>query len=193
MCQCTSEQWRTAPGYEGYYEVSTCGRVRSLDRTVPHRTSGTLRLRGRILRTATDKNGRQHVILSKFGKDETQLVHNLVLQAFVGHRPPEMEGCHGPNGINDNHPSNLYWGSHSRNMLDKQRDGTDHQHNKLTCPRRHPLAEPNLVPSKLPTRQCLACDRASSAIWYARVKKGLLLDLQTVADAHYAQIMGTPV
>lgn len=37
MCQCTTELWAPIPGFEGSYEVSTCGRVRSLDRVITFR------------------------------------------------------------------------------------------------------------------------------------------------------------
>jgi hypothetical protein len=54
-----------------------------------------------------------------------QLVHQLVLEAFVGPRPDGMESLHGLGGKLDNrYPENLRWGTSSENHLDQYRDGT---------------------------------------------------------------------
>ena len=43
------EAWRDVPGYEGYYQVSSRGRVRSVDRVIPHPRLGRQTVRGRLL------------------------------------------------------------------------------------------------------------------------------------------------
>jgi hypothetical protein len=192
MCECTGpELWAPIPDFNGSYEVSTCGRVRSLDRVVA-RSDGRVQLRrGLVLRPGIHSHGYQYVILCKSGTQSSRQIHTLVLRVFVGPPADGQEGCHGPNGISDNHPNNLYWGTHSRNMVDRQRDGTDWQRNKLTCPLSHLLAAPNLVACSIAQgiRNCLACSRAQANLQKA-TKRGLPFDFRAVADAHYKQIMG---
>ena len=53
------------------------------------------------------------------------MIHRLVANAFIGPRPEGLETCHGPLGKCVNTPENLSYGTHSENMLDCLRDGTD--------------------------------------------------------------------
>lgn len=77
-----NEFWRQVVGYEGLYEVSNFGKVRSLDRYVKH-PRGDLRLKGRILKQQIDHNGYLFVSLSKNGKVKMFRIHRLVAQAFI--------------------------------------------------------------------------------------------------------------
>lgn len=86
------EIWKAIPGYEGKYEVSDLGRVRSLTRrvrVVPHGIETTRIVQGRILRPGKVKDG--HVTVA-VGKGNSRPVHQLVLEAFVGPRPEAPEG-----------------------------------------------------------------------------------------------------
>ena len=77
----TEEIWRPVVGYEGLYEVSSLGRVRSLDRYVK---SKSYRLhKGKILSPAKDTTGYLKVVLSCNGKSKTIKVHRLVAIAFL--------------------------------------------------------------------------------------------------------------
>lgn len=73
------EEWRTIVGYEGLYEVSSLGRVRSLDR---YDSRNHFR-RGRILKLSYDTVGYLIVGLHSNGKAKIYLVHRLVAQAFI--------------------------------------------------------------------------------------------------------------
>lgn len=191
MCQCTTELWAPIPGFEGSYEVSTCGRVRSLDRIVIRRDGVAQPCKGRILRPGTEKSGYQYVALREVGGGGTRRVHDLVLRAFKGPPPPNTEGCHNDGTPANNHPRNLRWDTRSANRYDSVRHGTDRQTRKRCCPLDHQLIPPNLVPSELPARKCLACDRAHANQQHAR-KVGLPFDRRAVADAHYSRIMSGP-
>lgn len=113
------ETWRPVVGYEGLYEVSDLGRVRSL-----HHWGGGKR--GGLLRPAiTGEYPRMCVALCKGGKHRTRLVHHLVLEAFVGPCPDGMEALHGPGRGLNNSLANLSWGTKNQNQgPDKVRDGT---------------------------------------------------------------------
>jgi NUMOD4 motif-containing protein/HNH endonuclease len=118
------EEWRAVVGYEGFYEVSDLGRVRSIDRVVAcgHQV---LNLKGKVLRVAIAKNGYPVVTLFKLGKGRTSLVHTLILEAFVGSKPTEMhEGCHGDGDRANSVLSNLRWGTPKENRNDSRRHGT---------------------------------------------------------------------
>jgi hypothetical protein len=115
----TLEHWRPVVGYEGFYEVSDRGQVRSLDRVVGHK-----QLKGRILRPAPNGGGHLAVALCKNGSQSTKKVHSLVAEAFIGPRPDGMEVRHGRNGKLDNSLANLCYGTPKQNGEDKVRDGT---------------------------------------------------------------------
>ncbi|HYH13600.1 MAG TPA: NUMOD4 domain-containing protein [Flavisolibacter sp.] len=63
------EFWKEIPGFEGYFQVSSLGRVKSLDRTIPHSRCGTQFVKGRIL----SQNPKKH--FNAFTKDYTIILH----------------------------------------------------------------------------------------------------------------------
>lgn len=75
------ETWRTVPGYADTYEVSNCGRVRSLDRDVVQRTGKVQHLRGRVLTIQTSGDGRRFVVLSRNGQSQKCWIDDLVSKA----------------------------------------------------------------------------------------------------------------
>jgi hypothetical protein len=80
------ETWKPVLGYEGLYEVSSTGRVRSLDHLVKNRYGLALR-GGRVLRQTPDRAGYLQVNLSKENVVTTAKVHRLVAKAFIGDPP----------------------------------------------------------------------------------------------------------
>lgn len=172
------EQWRPVPDWEGLYEVSDLGQVRSLDRRVPVKDSlGVWRLRlhrGRIL-TGWLRHGYPTIVLSRGrtasgGEKRDVGIHILVLEAFRGPRPPGQEACHGPGGCADARLVNLRWNTKEANEADKRRDGTQHNVNKTHCSRgheytpentriRHQKNRPN------PGRLCIKCNRDYQRAW----------------------------
>lgn len=117
-----NEEWRSIIDYEGYYEISSFGNVRSLDRAVSV-GSQIINLKGRIKAQTPDKDGYKTVHLSKNGKKSRKKVHRLVLEAFVG--PSELLACHKNGRPSDNRLSNLYWGNESDNQNDCIEHGTN--------------------------------------------------------------------
>jgi hypothetical protein len=126
------ERWLPIPGWEGLYEVSDLGRIRSLTR----RTPVGIR-RGRVLKPFPAGAGRLGVILSANGRRANGRVSVLVALAFFGTRPPGMVVCHNDGNLVNNKASNLRYDTQSSNLLDKQIHGTDHQRNKTHCPKGH--------------------------------------------------------
>lgn len=121
-----NEEWRDIPGYEGYYQVSSCGRIRSVDRIVVLRHKYSRIVKGRLVPQSRHNSSIPYfqVALSKRNKRETRLVHQIVALVWFGPVPAGCEVRHGPNGYADNSVSNLSYGSRSDNERDKERDGT---------------------------------------------------------------------
>lgn len=113
------EQWRPVVGYEDFYEVSDQGRVRSFDRT----TRDGRRIKGRVLKLS--RSGiHLTVVLCGSVHRRTRTVHQLVMEAFVGPRPPGLEVAHYDGNGYNNKLSNLRYATAVSNNADKRRHGT---------------------------------------------------------------------
>lgn len=117
------EKWKPVVGWEGIYEVSDLGRVRSLPRLTKAGWAGSKRHGGKILASFA-RQDRQFVNLWGEGRRSTCTVHRLVLEAFVGPRPHGMECRHLDGNKQNNQRDNLVWGTHLENEADKVRHGT---------------------------------------------------------------------
>ena len=86
--------------------------------------------------TSYDKYGHQVVGFWKDGRQKTELVHRLVLKAFVGPCPEDMEACHNDSNPLNNNLSNLRWDTHKGNGKDmigtQVNRGENHGYSKLT-------------------------------------------------------------
>jgi NUMOD4 motif/HNH endonuclease len=106
-----AERWRPVVGYSGYYEVSSWGRIRGVERR-----ARTCNQWGEASRTVPPKilrpkyrGARVSVQLSRDGVQETCELHTLVLQAFVGPRPKGHYARHVNDDPADCGLSNLQW------------------------------------------------------------------------------------
>lgn len=198
MAHATAEErWLPIPGYEGFYEVSGHGRVRSLNRTILRSDGVWQPCRGRVLRPG-GSNGPGHLFVNLCGMDKrhrVHWVHRLVLQAFVGPCPTGKMCCHWDDGPKNNRLSNLRWDTRSKNVHDAVRNGRNFRAARTHCPRNHPFRSPNLIITYEPKcRRCLACVRAGRLV-KARVKAGLVeaarVDMQALSDLLYAEVIAT--
>lgn len=126
-----NERWLPVVGYEGLYEVSNLGRVRSLPRV----TSDGRRIAG-LVRKTRPSHGRVMVIVSKRGERKTFAVSHLVLRAFVGARQDGLECCHNDGNFQNNALVNLRWDTPASNWHDR-----DVVHNTLPRGSRSPNAK----------------------------------------------------
>lgn len=120
------EVWAPIAGFEGYYEVSTHGRVRRLSRASgairrihPHRNYGPKQLK------LVENTGYLYVCLWAPPKVGRRSVHSLVLETFVGPRPDGYYGCHKDGDRANNHVSNLKWATPTENQADRVKHGRD--------------------------------------------------------------------
>lgn len=161
----TEEQWRPIPGYEGRYEASDQGRIRSLPRTVVSRNGGRYPVRGGVLRLRVGSGG---YLTTMVGRGTPQLVHRLVAAAFLGTPPDGQEVCHRDGDRANPMVSNLAYGTPSRNMLDAVEHGTHRQTRKTHCPKDHPYDEENTYLDS-GSRRCKTCNRQRArANYWAR-------------------------
>jgi len=121
----TQETWRAVLGYEGLYEVSDLGRVRSLDHYVRHRHGGNRLVKGQNrAAVALKPYGYKVVHLSKNGATELRLIHRLVAEAFLGPCPLGLEVAHWDGDPANPRLENLRYATRSDNSRDKYRHGT---------------------------------------------------------------------
>lgn len=120
------ESWKDIEGYEGFYQVSNKGRVKSLPREVLDTRGFVRKLKGRILSLCPDSHGYIVVILQKNGDKKSTKVHQLVAKAFI----PRSDGKDCVNHIDhcreNNDAMNLEWCTHQENtahMLLHKRGG----------------------------------------------------------------------
>lgn len=165
------ELWKPVVGYEGLYDVSSYGRVRSLDRVVTHSRCGDTRLRGQIMNLTENRTGYLRVRLCEDGVARTLRVHRLVLTAFVGEPFKGAVCLHLDNNRQNNHVSNLRWGTSSENNMQMRKEGRGSRGE--TCGR-----------TKLTEKQVLEIRRLYAAGGVLQRELGLLFNVSSQAISH---------
>ena len=117
-----AEIWKPVVGYEGYYEVSNLGRMRSLDRMVNHKSGTQYLQRGQIL-APRFRDGYVSTAISKFGKTKYCRIHRLVAQAFIPNPENKPTVNHKNGNKLDNSVENLEWATQSENQIHAIRTG----------------------------------------------------------------------
>lgn len=111
------EKWLPVKGYEGLYEISNHGKIRSLDRTVTDKNGARKRsFKGRLLTNICSNTGYHHVSLHRNNnRIERRQVHRLVAEHFIPN-PDNLPMVDHRNGNRvDNNVKNLRWASWSTN------------------------------------------------------------------------------
>ncbi|MEO1690729.1 MAG: NUMOD4 domain-containing protein [Cyanobacteria bacterium J06631_6] len=104
------------PGYEGYYQVSNYGKVRSLDRVIKEKTGKTQTLKGRVLKLRINPGGYYYIGLGKNGTKATFAIHQLVAQAFIPNPYNKKTVNHLDGNKLNNSVANLEWCTYSENL-----------------------------------------------------------------------------
>lgn len=111
------EIWLDVENYEGYYQVSSLGRVRSLDRDVWNKANGSYSfIKGKILKLDNNDKDYFQVGLTKEGKRKTFLVHRLVASAFIPNPTLKRTVNHKDCNKLNNEFTNLEWATYSENI-----------------------------------------------------------------------------
>lgn len=109
--------WHPFPGYEGRYEITRDGRVRSLSRLVNSpATGGQRRIKGKELKLQSIKGYWGFLAISEDGRKTTAYVHRALATLFVPNPDDKPHVNHIDGRKQNNGPSNLEWATHAENM-----------------------------------------------------------------------------
>jgi hypothetical protein len=120
------EVWLAVPGYEGTYEASSLGGIRSIDRVTPYSCSngrsGVQRRKGKML--APHRKGKYLFVTLVNGPDRADVtVHAVIAATFIGPRPAGLMVCHNDGDGTRNVPSNIRYDTPASNSADMVRHG----------------------------------------------------------------------
>ena len=110
------EIWKPISGYEGFYEVSNLGRIRSLERIVECSDGRKRKIKDRTLKGSSYSGGYSGVTLHKDGCAKFVNIHRIVAEAFVPNPLEKEEVNHKDENPSNNHASNLEWVTHKENL-----------------------------------------------------------------------------
>ena len=112
-----SEEWRDVVGYEGLYQVSDQGRVKSLARTCNTKGGSNRTVKERILKPCDNGRGYLYISLSDgTGEHKRHYIHRLVGETFVPNPLEKEDVNHKDENPSNNHASNLEWLTHKENL-----------------------------------------------------------------------------
>ena len=113
-----SEVWKDIPDFEGLYQVSNMGRVRSVDRVVTYKNGGKRKYEGKVLKPHLNTSGYECLNLYNDNGCNKKTVHRLVLGTFKPHvNMKDLEVNHINGDKLNNHLTNLEWVTRCDNML----------------------------------------------------------------------------
>ena len=128
------EIWKDIKDYEGYYQVSNLGNVRSVERYVNHKLYGDMLIKSKILKFGKTNRGYLVVQLWRNNKGHSKTVHRLVLEAFIPNINNKPEINHNDGIKTNNALSNLEWSTISENRKHAYK-------NKLKLPKTKPVIQ----------------------------------------------------
>lgn len=131
-----SDEWKPIPGFEGFYEITATGRVRSVDRSFVNKHGQFRHFPSKELHP-TCTTGYAKVVLTKNGQKKTTCVHQLVMLTFRGPTPKGLNICHNDSDGTNSRLDNLRFDTPTGNSLDRRLHGThiegeQHKRAKLT-------------------------------------------------------------
>lgn len=132
----SEELWKSIPGCEGAYEAHPNGEIRSLDRMVPRRKSGSTPSMGRILKVAVNRGYGVVTICAGNGARKMHLVHRLIAKTFIANPDNKPQINHKDGNPLNNSVDNLEWATRSQNQIHrydvlKRGGGENHGLSKL--------------------------------------------------------------
>lgn len=110
------EQWKDVAGFEGYYQISNAGKIRSLDRQEAQTNGHPMTYKGKMMNPCKDGKGYRFMYLARNGKRKMYKIHRLVALAFIPN-PYNYEQVNHIDGDKDNNSvNNLEWCTGAYNM-----------------------------------------------------------------------------
>lgn len=171
------EIWRPVQGYEGSYEVSNLGKVRSLDRVIHYQDGSTRNRKGKVLKPCVDISGYAIVYLAHRGHQSAKFVHRLVANCFLLNADSTLEVNHKDGNKSNNCVENLEWCTHRENILHAFQTGL---HSK-----------PSIDYMKVISKKGARASAAKSSIPVICETDGLAFVSQNSADRYYGYYPGS--
>ena len=159
MTDFINERWLPVPEYEGIYDISSLGRVRSYF----HKTI-------RILKPWKSKKGYLFVDIG----NKHRSIHSLVAESFIGKRPEGLVIRHLDGNPANNTPENLAYGTQSDNEQDSVNHGTHYRNHKFT------IEQAKQIASDPRRYKEIAKDFGTSVSHISDIKAGLYWGRETV-------------
>lgn len=168
MTDTTTERWVPVAGYEGFYEVSDLGRVRSVQRRV--RSGKFYVTRSAMIRSLAATRWRMQLCMSRDGVAKTHGVHVLVMNSFIGPTPEGMEICHNDGDFRNNRLDNLRYDTHQANMMDSVEHNTHPFARRDRCKNGHIYTSETTcaIKGKPNVRGCRTCQLENRRAYLAR-------------------------
>lgn len=110
------EYWKDIAGYEGYYQVSSLGRVKPLARIIIRADGYPKTIPEKIMSQTIGTNGYNLIVLNKFGRFKGFAVHRLVAEAFIPNTSDKEQVNHINEIKTDNRIENLEWVTPKQNI-----------------------------------------------------------------------------
>lgn len=139
------EVWKDIKGYEGLYQVSNLGNIKSFDRKVLYNNGKLHYHKGRMIKKRKKQNGYLSISVCKNGVEIHKSVHRIVAEAFIKNPNNYPQVLHKNNIRNDNMVSNLKWGTQKHNMEQASKSGRMSSGDNHYM-RKNPV---NMLPSRL--------------------------------------------
>jgi len=114
------EKWELVKGFEGFYEISNFGRVKSLDRIIKSKNQHGecfTKIKQKILSPGINNHGYCNVVLQNNGYKKTLTIHQLVAIAFIPNPENKPQVNHIDGDKTNNNDWNLEWSTNSENQL----------------------------------------------------------------------------
>lgn len=158
------EEWRDIEGYEGIYQVSSYGRVKSLDRSKINSNGILCHYVGREIYQSTVGAGYKQVSLYLENKHRKKYVHQLVAVAFLPNPRSLNEINHKDHCKENNHVDNLEWCTHLENIIDMEKNKNGiylDSHNRIGINKCIDCGKS----VKYPAKRCRSCARKHVATY----------------------------
>lgn len=179
------ENWKDIKGYEGFYQVSNLGRVKSLERDVYCQDGTFHHLKEKILVAALDGSGYPFVNLFKNGKMKNINVHRLVAMAFLPNPENKPQVNHKNEIKTDNSVSNLEWCTVSYNVNYGTRTARAVQNRKSYKLGNAPNAKPVFCEELNKTFDCAKRVEEELGIWGTSIIKVCKGKAKTAGGFHW--------
>lgn len=165
-------EWKPVVGFEGHYEVSNRGDLRSVTRVIMRSNGRKHTWKSRAIKQSTQKRtGYRYAVLCKGGYHRTVRMHRVVAEAFIPNPDDLSMVLHGDGSRTNNAVENLRWGTRSDNSKDAVKHGTFRNgwSDRTHCINGHEFTPENTRKTSK-QRHCRTCARENERRYRAEKK-----------------------